>query len=94
MLCDPRYLSPRVSAANRWPGDDLLSRQIDGYRSCRRGAKPESRPIHQAVVARDGCLIPAVGWPNYTCEAPFGDAPALSARLEAGLRFVERELQG
>jgi hypothetical protein len=56
--------------------------------------KPESRPIHQAVVARDGCLIPAVGGPDYTCEAPFGDSPALSARLEAGLRFVERELQG
>jgi hypothetical protein len=56
--------------------------------------KPESRPIHQAVVARDGRLIPAVGWLNYTCEAPFGDSPVLSARLEAGPRFVERELQG
>jgi hypothetical protein len=56
--------------------------------------RPESRPIHQAVVAREGCLIPAVGWRNYTCESPFSDSPALSARLEEGLRFVERELQG
>jgi hypothetical protein len=56
--------------------------------------KPESRPIHQAVVARDGGLIPAVGWPNYTCESPFGDSRTLLARLEAGLRFVERGLHG
>lgn len=56
--------------------------------------KPESRPIHQAVVARDGRLISAVGWRNYICESPFGDSSALSARLEAGLRFIERELQG
>lgn len=56
--------------------------------------KPESRPIHQAVVAREGRLIPAVGWRNYTCESPFVDSPTLSARLEEGLRFVDRELQG
>lgn len=57
-------------------------------------SKPESLPIHQAVVARDKCLLPAVGWSNYTCEAPFPDSPALSARLEAGRRFIETELEG
>ena len=56
-------------------------------------SRAEPRPVHQAVVARDGCLIPAVGWPGYTCEAPFVDSPALSARLEAGLRFVDEGLQ-
>jgi hypothetical protein len=56
--------------------------------------KPESRPIHQAVVAREGRLISAVGWRNYTCEAPFSDSPALAVLLEKGLRLVERELQG
>lgn len=55
--------------------------------------KPESLPIHQAVVARDGCLIPAVGWHSYTCESPFADSPELSATLEVGLRYVEQALQ-
>lgn len=56
-------------------------------------AKPESRPIHQAVVSRDGDLIPAVGWRNYSCEVPFDDSPELCARLEAGLQFVQRGLR-
>jgi hypothetical protein len=60
--------------------------------------KPESCPIHQAVVVRGGRLIPAVGWHNYTCESPFSespfsDSPALSALLDEGVRFVESELQ-
>lgn len=54
--------------------------------------KPESQSIHQAVVARDGTLFPAVGWLNYICESPFPDSAALSARLDEGLRFVERGL--
>lgn len=50
--------------------------------------KPGSRPIYQAAVARDGRLIPAAGWRNYTCESPFSDSLALSARLAERLRFV------
>ncbi|MGD9702814.1 MAG: HNH endonuclease [Ilumatobacteraceae bacterium] len=56
--------------------------------------RPESLPVHQAVVARGGRLIPAVGWLNYTCESPFSDSPELSARLDKGLHFVERQLEG
>lgn len=67
-------------------------RHVDPFEA--EAAKPESRPIHQAVVAREERLISAVGWRNYTCESPFSDSPALSAQLTAGLRFFERGLQG
>lgn len=55
--------------------------------------KPEPQPILQGVVARDECLIPAVGWESYTCEEPFQDSPELSATLEVGVRLVEQALQ-
>jgi hypothetical protein len=56
-------------------------------------ATPEALSIHQAVVARDGLLIPAVAWRNYICESPFGDSPALSAQLEEGRRYIEEWMQ-
>ena len=55
--------------------------------------RPLSEPIHQAVVVRGGRLIPAVGWLNYTCEAPFTDCPALASTLEVGRRMVELGLK-
>jgi hypothetical protein len=55
-------------------------------------AKPDSQPIHQAVVIRDGQLIPAVGWIGYTCESPFEDSPELTRRLTQGVAFVQSEL--
>lgn len=54
--------------------------------------KPSPEPVRQLVIAREGRLIPAVGWLNYYCEEPFGDAPELVARFDAGVRFVEKNM--
>lgn len=54
-------------------------------------AEPDSQPIHQAVVKRGQLLVSAVGWRNYTCESPFSDSPALTARLADGLRFFKSQ---
>lgn len=55
--------------------------------------RPVSQPVYQAVVARNGRLIPAVAWCNFTCEEPFDDSPELAARLEEGCQFLDEGLR-
>lgn len=51
--------------------------------------RPDSLPIYEAVVERNDRLIPAIAWRNYTCEEPFPDSPALTARLNEARQFLK-----